>query len=76
MRLSGAAGLPLSLFRRRKIMSEKDCIMTLHSAARAGYLDIVKYLVENGADIYAKDRTGYTPSKWSEMGCSENICGQ
>jgi ankyrin repeat protein len=30
-------------------------------AATAGHFDMVKYLVENGADINCKDRWGSTP---------------
>jgi ankyrin repeat protein len=33
----------------------------LHLACSAGHLDIVKYLIENGADINCKDRWGATP---------------
>ena len=29
--------------------------MALHMATEAGHADIVKYLVENGADVNAKD---------------------
>ncbi len=33
----------------------------LHSAASKGNLDIIKYLVENNADIEIKNKTGQTP---------------
>ena len=33
----------------------------LHGAAERGFTPLVKFLVENGADIRAKDATGRTP---------------
>jgi len=30
--------------------------VALHIATKAGHVDIVKYLVENGADVNAKDQ--------------------
>ncbi len=33
----------------------------LHLAAQAGHMEIVKYLVENKADVNAKDRWNCTP---------------
>jgi ankyrin repeat protein len=33
----------------------------LHGAALQGYDDVIKFLVAHGADLYAKDRKGFTP---------------
>ncbi|HLF10659.1 MAG TPA: ankyrin repeat domain-containing protein [Gammaproteobacteria bacterium] len=33
----------------------------LHGAALQGYDDVVKFLVDNGADLQAKDKEGFTP---------------
>jgi ankyrin repeat protein len=33
----------------------------LHTAARANWLEVVKYLVERGADLHAADKNGLTP---------------
>lgn len=41
--------------------SDYDNRTALHLAAAEGHLDIVKYLVENGAEIDVKDRAGTTP---------------
>jgi ankyrin repeat protein len=35
--------------------------MPLHTAARANWLDVVKFLVENGADLQAADNNGLLP---------------
>jgi glutaminase len=41
--------------------SDYDNRTALHLATAEGHLEIVKYLVENGAEIYVKDRSGTTP---------------
>ena len=38
---------------------------TLHNAAWRGDLELVRFLVENGADIDAKDVDGETPLHWA-----------
>ncbi|CAK9253192.1 unnamed protein product, partial [Sphagnum jensenii] len=37
----------------------------LHRAAEKGHLDVVKYLVEKGADVKAANKYGYTPLHWA-----------
>ncbi len=38
-------------------------------AAVSGHLDVVKYLVEKGADVKAADNDGWTPLHWAaELG--------
>ena len=39
----------------------------LHTATRFGANDIIQYLVENGADLSAKDRFGRTPLEEAEF---------
>jgi len=34
---------------------EEDKALDLHTAARNGYIDIVKMLIENGADVNSRD---------------------
>ena len=41
--------------------SDYDNRTALHLAVAEGHFDIIRYLVENGADIGAKDRGGTTP---------------
>lgn len=41
--------------------SDYDNRSALHLAVAEGHFDIVKYLVDNGADVEAKDRSGNTP---------------
>jgi len=36
-------------------MMEEDKALDLHTAARNGYIDIVKMLIENGADVNSRD---------------------
>ena len=38
----------------------------LHVAAREGHLEIVKFLVESGADIFSKDNANQTPVVWAK----------
>ena len=40
----------------------------MHLAARAGHLEIVKYLVKEGeANVEAKDKQGFTPLRCAKM---------
>ncbi len=47
----------------------------LHHSAGYGHLEIVKYLISSGADIYVKTRRGYTPydiASWeTKLSCPE-----
>jgi len=45
----------------------------LHSAAYYGHFEIVKYLVEHGADIIAKNNDGLTPLQCAESKDNEEI---
>ena len=40
-------------------------LQAIHEAARGGYLDILRYLINNGADIGAATNTGGTPLWWA-----------
>jgi len=53
----------------KKYSTHKETI--LHLASRRNTLDIVKYLVDNGADIGATDKYGGTPL--FDAACSGNI---
>ncbi|XP_044764518.1 putative ankyrin repeat protein RF_0381 [Coccinella septempunctata] len=37
----------------------------LHEATKTGRLDIIKTLLDNGADVGAKDESGQTPLHWA-----------
>ncbi len=39
----------------------------LHYAARNGHLDIVQFLLKNGADINAYDTEGWTPMRFAKF---------
>lgn len=40
-------------------------LQAIHEAARGGYLDILRFLINNGADIGAVTNTGGTPLWWA-----------
>jgi ankyrin repeat protein len=41
-------------------------LTALHGAANRGSNDIIKFLVEKGAKLDAKDKEGRTPLNWAE----------
>ena len=45
----------------------EDNYVLVHTATRFGANDIIQYLVENGADLSAKDRFGRTPLEEAEF---------
>jgi ankyrin repeat protein len=47
--------------------SRKGAGNALHTATRFGANDIIKYLVEKGADLTVKDRFGRTPLEEAEF---------
>jgi ankyrin repeat protein len=48
-------------------------LFQLHEGVRGGHLDVVKYLVENGADVNAKtNNAGGTPLWWAKKSLEEN----
>lgn len=44
----------------------------IHEAARAGHLDVLKYLVDMGADISSKTSNGGTPLWWARKVLDED----
>lgn len=53
---------------------DKNDFTPLHKAAYSGKLDVVKFLVEKGADVNVKDKYGVTPLKMAqEWGRTEII---
>ncbi|XP_044764330.1 serine/threonine-protein phosphatase 6 regulatory ankyrin repeat subunit A-like [Coccinella septempunctata] len=46
-------------------MTSKSKSTALHEAAKTGRVDIIKILLENGADIDAKDEAEQTPLHWA-----------
>jgi ankyrin repeat protein len=51
---------------------KEDGRTALHAAAYLGWTDVIRFLVENGADINARDRYGMTPLKLA-MGDPEGL---
>lgn len=49
-----------------KLKDQRNCT-ALHYAADKGYIDIVKYLVSNGANAQAKDIDGDSPLHWASF---------
>ncbi|MEV6879985.1 ankyrin repeat domain-containing protein [Amycolatopsis sp. NPDC051128] len=48
-----------------------ESVTALHLAAQSGHLDVIRALVEGGADVDARDAIwGSTPETWAE------VCGQ
>lgn len=43
----------------------------IHEAARGGHLDVLKYLIEKGADVTAKTSEGGTPLWWAKRSLHE-----
>lgn len=66
-------GADLNLF----ILEDDDTVTEasgLHWAARYGHYDLVKFLINYGAKIYAKDtKENKTPSQWAESAGQEKI---
>ncbi|CAH1130074.1 unnamed protein product [Ceutorhynchus assimilis] len=61
--------------------TDKDKYTALHRACYSGHLEVVKYLVKNGADIGAKTEMQWEPlhscCQWSHVGCAAFLiqCG-
>jgi Ankyrin repeats (many copies) len=55
-----------------RMFAHGDCCLKfdsqIHEGARSGHLEVVKYLVENGADVNAKTtKGGGTPLWWAKQ---------
>eukprot|EP01046_Picozoa_sp_COSAG06_P060562 COSAG06_NODE_12930_length_1311_cov_1.111386_1_plen_381_part_10 len=47
------------------VLDSATGVAPLHRAARLGNLELVKILIEDGADVNAKTKFGYTPLHWA-----------
>ncbi len=55
------------------INDEDEGLTPLEWAADDGHLDVVEYLLQQGADLHHKDKEGRTSLMWAISGCNDNI---
>jgi ankyrin repeat protein len=74
--MTGAVELMLDLGFPIDMRRHGDGATALHAAAYAGSLDLVRLLVERGADVELRDtRWHSTPMRWAEVGDENHADG-
>jgi hypothetical protein len=64
--------LTIGIQANEKILNNK-CTNALHLASEKGHVEVVEFLLDNGADINAKTGRGYTALMYAKLNNHENV---